>query len=304
MTYVVALRPNYEIATMYGHFWCGHLYGRKAVELGYDVIDLEFFNCKQEVLYNETKLKDPVLIAGVCHGNKDIIVGQDNTILFKVGDPVTEEIVKGRHVWMLSCLAGQELLPWMVEHCGAITTMGYKDTFVFVADTFPDPIARYFFESHFTGVIEFLKGKTAGEAFKATIDKFTEFLNDPNVDERIKPYLLHDRDCAVLFGDPNSKIVEGGGDMVKTASVVVYLEKITPEYGRIVFRVLEKDTEIPIKGAKVTVEHAEKPISWEAYTDDQGMAVIDGVEIATYNYKVEKEGYKTATGTITPDMFQ
>ena len=302
MTYVVALRPNYEIATMYGYFWCGQLYINKAKALGYDVIDLAFFNCKQDVLRNETELKNPILIAGVCHGNTDIIVGQDNAILFKVGDLATEEIVKGRHVWMLSCLAGQKLLPWMVEQAGAITTMGYKEEFIFVADTYPNSVAKPFFDSHFMGVQEFLNGKTAGEAFQALIDRFNEYLNDPNTDERIKPYLLHDMECAVLYGDKDARLKEEEGDkMVKRAVITVYMKE---EYGEVEFRVFKEKDKSPIEGAKITLEHTEKPVSWEAYTDADGVAVITGLEIATYNYKIEKAGFETVTGTITPDMFQ
>jgi len=300
MTHVVVIRPCYELATMYGWFWTNELYTKHALKLGYDVIDLAIKNATQAKLI-ESLNKDPVLIAGVAHGNKDIIVGQDHTLLFKVGDPNTEKIVKGRHVWMLSCLAGQRLLPWMVEK-GAITTMGYKEEFIFCLNTYPNNIAKPFFDSHFTGLQKFLEGKTAKEAFEAALAKFDEYLNDPNVPEKIKPYLLHDRNCAVLFGDPNAKIGSGGGDMVKTAHVVVYLEKITEETGRIIFEVLEKDTKKPVKDAKVT-------LTWDnnskaTYTNENGIAIFENMEIREYDYKVEKSGYKPAEGKITPDMFQ
>ena len=90
--------------------------------------------------------------------------------------------------------------------------------------------------------------------------------------------------------------------MVKTAHVVVYLEKITEETGRIIFEVLEKDTKKPVKDAKVT-------LTWDnnskaTYTNENGIAIFENMEIREYNYKVEKSGYKSTEGKITPDIFQ
>ncbi len=299
MTYVVSLRPNYELATMYGWFWCGRLYNERASLLGYDVIDLAIKNATQDNLLKALD-KDPKLIAGVCHGNTDIIVGQDNTLLFRVGDENTKKIVKGRHVWMLSCLAGQKLLPWMVQECGAVTAMGYREEFVFCIDTYPNSIAEPFFRSHFAGIQAFLRGRTAKDAFDIIISTFKKYLDDPKVEEAIKPYLLHDMKCAVFYGDPNAKI---GGDRVKVAEVTVKLERVE-EWGRIVFTVVDSLTEIPIQGAHVVVKHKTKPLEYEGDTDEEGKLVIDGVEIAEYFFTVEKSGYKKATGEIKPEDFK
>ncbi len=200
---VVALRPDYEEATHYGQYWCEKLYVDFAKELGFEIADLYGDKCCRIEL---EKHKDAKLVSGVCHGKEDLIVGQNNTVLFRKDD-WTKDFCKEKFIWMLSCLAGSELLPWM-EKQGAVSTMGYKDVFIFAVSKYPNSYAEPFFRSHFAGIKALLQGKTAKEAFNEVIKSFDKYLKDPNVPERIKPYLLHDRNCAVLFGNPDARLVK------------------------------------------------------------------------------------------------
>lgn len=175
---VISLRPNYEKATKYGAYWTKKLYNEKAKEENFTVTDLHKGDCVRKDL-NEAEGK---LIAGVCHGNKDIIVGQNNAELLKEDDWTKREC-KDTFVWMCSCLSGQSLLPWLANH-GVVSTMGYKKRFVFYISDFPNKYAEPFFESHFTGVQALLEGKTAKESYKEVVDTFTKHIQSDETPEK------------------------------------------------------------------------------------------------------------------------
>jgi len=300
--HVVALRPHYEIATKYGQYWCEELYNKHATKLGYVVVDLYREICTQTKLIDVVESVDPVLIAGVCHGNVDVIVGQYNKILFKVGDENTAKIVKGRHVWMLSCLAGKELLPWMVNQCGAETTMGYKEEFIFVISSYPNSYAEPFFRSHFSGLQAFLNGKRAIDAFNITLSTFKKYLDDPKIPEQIKPYLLHDMKCAVFFGNGEARINPPGGVM-KRAVINVKMKRKGKEKAEIIFNVTDEVSDMPIPGVSVRVDGIDYPKAWAGKTDENGKFVISDAVVGRYKYKLVHEEYETVEGEITPDMF-
>jgi len=229
------------------------------------------------------------LVAGVCHGSEDKIVGQHGSLLM-AKDGETAGFCRRRFVWMLSCLAGAELLPWMVQR-GAISTMGYKDKFIFCISGGMNGYAEPFFRSHFAGVQALLKGKTAKEAYEETIKTFEKYLDDPNIPEKIKPYLLHDKDCCVYFGDPNAKLEPKPEPEPWYIKVQLEPEQEGETIKDCIVEVVDPSNN-PVKGAVVKLEGKESKITRIGRTGDDGKTRLKDVPEGKYTLTVTAPSFK------------
>ena len=282
----VSIRPDYGRATHYGQYWSKELFNKVIKEVErYTLIDLFKNGAVREKLPKDAT---HAIISGVCHGNKEVIVGQHDTVLFTMDD-FTKDYCKDKHFWTLSCLAGSRLLPWMVKQ-GARSAMGYKKTFKFWISRsgYPNSKAKPFFDSHFTGVQSLVKGKDPHEAYKDTIDRFNHWIKNTDED-KIKSALKHDRDCSDVWSSEPGR---------PTAKITVPLKpKPKERKGNIEFTVTDSETGEPIKGAEVHVD------SHDAITDENGKVRFTGVPIERYEYTVNHEGYNDESGVIKKDDF-
>ena len=73
------------------------------------------------------------LIIGVGHGSPRVFTGQDEEVLWDVGQYNPREC-EGKIIKLLSCLCGQYLGPDLIAN-GARAFQGYVEPFVFYADT-------------------------------------------------------------------------------------------------------------------------------------------------------------------------
>lgn len=110
------------------------------------------------------KLRDPYsdVIIATGHGAPDEVYGHGDIIL-KEGE-YSEGEVKGKKIYLLSCLAGQSLGPDLVEH-GAKVVFGYTEDFVaFITLNdfffpFKDRTAALFFKPACTGMEMLIEGE-------------------------------------------------------------------------------------------------------------------------------------------------
>jgi len=286
---VLLLRPDYDTATQWGAYWSWELLHKG----DYRVIDLYKEDCREPPFSSKVLEEDAILITGVCHGLENLIVGQGGQLLLRKDDPVTKRLAQGRFWSILSCLAGAELFPWMVEEGGAIATMGYKKKFWFCISTFPDDLARPFFVSHFAGEQKLLAGATVREAFGWRLSVFNQFLADPKVPEQIKPFLNKDKNVAVVCGNLDARITIPG-----PIQYVLELSKKLRKFD-IEIKVIDKRTREPLPETIVRLaKKGEEEGFREASTNEEGKALFLDVEEGEYLLSGLKESYQTAVDTI------
>lgn len=122
------------------------------------------------------KLRDPhsdVIIA-TGHGAPDEVYGHGDIVL-KEGE-YSEGEVKGKKIYLLSCLAGQSLAPDLVEH-GAKVVFAYDTDFVALISLqnffmpFKDRTATLFFKPACTGMGMLIEGE---EDYEKILEKQKE----------------------------------------------------------------------------------------------------------------------------------
>jgi len=287
---LLALRPCYDDATKYGYHWVEKLFTEIAQEKNFEVIELVKNECSEPPFSVKVLENNVILVTGVCHGNETTIVGQHHSVLMQKGDEVTGAIANNRVFSMLSCSAGKELLKWMVEE-GAIATMGYDDIFYFCIGEFPNDLAKPFFDSHFAGERKLLEGGTIQEAFGERHSTFNRYLANPNIPEKIKPYLMSDRDCAVMYGDPEAKIV------VAPKPPIEYVIKLRPKLKTydVLLKVIDVRTEKPIEGARAGISNKKE---FTGITNREGVVLFEDVEEGEYTYAVAHADYHAAIGKL------
>lgn len=205
-TKIIVFRPNYEIATKYGHYWFNENVKKPALDAGFEVIDLEGDNANRRNVVDNLPNPQVVYFAGVGHGRRDMFTGQNHEMIFDYDDNTTCNIVKNKVIHLLSCETGRLLLPWMADNCGAKACFGYKEVWGFKISEFPNDLAKPFFDSDTTFDRCLFEGATVKEAFERTKQRYDYWLE--NAPESCRPLLLHDRDAMVVFGDLNARIVQ------------------------------------------------------------------------------------------------
>jgi hypothetical protein len=213
MGVVTITRPNFDAATYVGSLALKHaIYYMRS--RGLIVDDLEGDRARRQPVLDSLSRNDSVFFCGVGHGNEQTFTGQWKERIWWVCD--CKEL-KDRVIYLLSCLTGQGLGSDMVNNKGARAYIGYKVEFTWIQAQVQDPLLDPYGRAFFEPVLEIYKnladGKTVGEAYLASMDKWNYWIDywsksDDPVAPSIVQLLLWDRNGQVLYGDENSVIVQ------------------------------------------------------------------------------------------------
>jgi len=207
---VTIVRPDFDQPTYLGSLALQHIVDYIAIR-GYIINDLRGDDAVRDKVLVSLSLLDPIWCILLGHGNATTYTGQNFDKIFWVCDSLQ---LRGRVVYALSCITAKELGPDSVGK-GCRTYIGYDDVFVWVQEAPVDPLMDRYGKSFFEPVLELLyrlaDGATAGEAYRASIDKWNYWIdywsksNDP-VAPSILMYLINNRDHQKLIGDENARV--------------------------------------------------------------------------------------------------
>ena len=149
------------------------------------------------------------LIIGTGHGDYQAYYGQNESTIWKVGDYDPRQ-VSGKVIKLLSCKAGAELGPDLVNH-GARAFIGYDEDFLWLADPayypipWDDSLAAACLMPVVISLNALLDGATCGEAFAIEKDGLAKNAADTDI-ELLRSLLQYNRDHAVLLGDATATV--------------------------------------------------------------------------------------------------
>jgi len=208
--YVTVTRPDFEPATLLGSMALQH--GIEYCQSrDFIVDDLSGNNAVRTKVLESLEKQDSIWFFGVGHGNKDIFSGQWLNYIFWTCN--CKEL-RGRVVYLLSCITGKKLGPDMVDK-GAASYIGYEDTFVFaysaVQDPLIDPYGKSFFEPVLEIIYRLADGYTTREAYNASMAKWNYWIDywtrsDDPYAPMILLLLIHDRDVQILLGSEEARV--------------------------------------------------------------------------------------------------
>lgn len=210
MASLLITRPLYEGTTHYLYFWSENVIDF-AKSKSYKILDLKTKKANRKTLESYLNNRRPNLIFLNGHGSSDLIFGQDDEVIIKVGE--NEHLLKGTIVYALSCKTGQVLGPKSVDK-GTISYIGYKEDFNFwinsnhISRPNNDPRAKLFLDTSNKIALSLLKGHSVKEACSKARDEFRETArnlaatNSP--DQFVIPDLLWDMVHLAYFGDEDA----------------------------------------------------------------------------------------------------
>ena len=177
--------------THYLFYWAGLLID-EAKKKGVKVIDLDKDNAKQKKLHSYLAKQpiDVVILNG--HGNQKAVAGQDEIIL-SVGNGTN--LLKGKTIFVRACDAGV-MLGKEIMTMGATGFIGYIQPFMFpidknyVSKPLEDELARPALECSNQVGLSLIKGRTATEAQKDSLNKYTEMIDKYSSSATTNSFLL------------------------------------------------------------------------------------------------------------------
>ena len=207
----VFMRPDFETAV-----YVGSLALKRVVDewrdRGFAFTDLAGDSAVRVRVLEALAANDPVFCLLLGHGNETTLTGQGYDKVFWTCD--SRELA-GRVVYALSCITAAELGPDAVAK-GCKTYIGYDKTFGWIMSVIQDPLADPYARSFFEPVLEIVRrlmaGFSAGEAYRASVDKWNEWIDywsrsvDPAA-ASVVMWLVHDRDAQKLLGDGTATVV-------------------------------------------------------------------------------------------------
>lgn len=212
MAKLLITRPLYEGTTHYLFFWSNTVI-EFAKTKSYDILDLKIKKANRKTLESYLSNNKPNFVILNGHGSSDLIAGQDDEIIIKVGE--NEKILKGTIVYALSCKTGQILGPKSIDG-GTISYIGYKEDFSFwgnssyTARPHTDPRAKLFFEPSNLIPLSLLKGHDVREACEKAKNAFREnaikLITSDSPDKFVVPDLIWNMVHLSSFGDDNAKV--------------------------------------------------------------------------------------------------
>lgn len=187
---------------------------------GYNICDLAGSDAVKEKIYEKLDELNPIFFFGMGHGNIDKFTDDKEWAVWWCGEKscsLPPDNLRGRIVYLWSCLTARQLGPKIIEH-GGWSYAGFKEEWVWVpdrlgGDPYDDKYAKGFFESGNELIIALLDKKTMQEAVQASLDKYNEWIDywkqsdDPGASECIK-WLAWDRDALTLLGDPFASLMQ------------------------------------------------------------------------------------------------
>lgn len=175
---VVITRPFYDGTTSYLHRWNLDVVKQARGSLS-KVADLKEKRANRKELESVIKKLKPEVIILNGHGAPNIIFGQNNEILVKVGE--NEYILKDSKVFSLSCSSAKILGPASIK-AGAKAYIGYKEDFIFPytegysTRAEQDPLAKLFLEPTNKIAIALVNGNPPESCHRIGIEAFSKNL--------------------------------------------------------------------------------------------------------------------------------
>lgn len=183
-------RPDWsDLATRWGTYWTQFLMTLCPTET------IELYQEQARKAPNEAAIKanPKAFYYGFGHGADYCFAGQENEYI------ITKDNValwKDACVHLLSCSVFKDLGLMFPDGSG------YKDTFYFYLQEWPNGVAEQYFRSDHQYFEKIWAGALRGIAQTALKDKFQEYYNENRAG---KDYLLWDAACHVITGDPNGR---------------------------------------------------------------------------------------------------
>ncbi|MCL5091022.1 MAG: hypothetical protein M1514_03370 [Patescibacteria group bacterium] len=212
---VLVTRSNYDSTTAYLFAWVEPVVDFLKSSAGFSLTALEQEQaCKKDFL-NCLKDNHPDFIFLNGHGSTTTVTGYNSEILLSLGND--EDLLKGKIIYAIACRSARTLGNWLADN-GTKAYLGYDDDFIFLVDTnksekpLTDDTAQLYLEPATLVAKSLLEGKTAGEAWQISQDKFQENINamltsESTEDDRdLLPYLYWDREHQVCLGEKEAKI--------------------------------------------------------------------------------------------------
>jgi len=209
--YVTVTRPDFERAVALGSMGL-----QNGVEYcqsrDFIVDDLSGNNAVRTKVLDSLAKQDSRFFFGVGHGRADLFTGQNLDLIFGVCN--CKEL-RGRVVYLLSCITGAKLGPDMVNNKGATSFIGYKEVFVWVQSDFQDPLKDPYGKSFFEPALEIIyrlaDGYTAREAYNTSMSKWNYWIDywtksDDPYAPVVLQLLIHDRNAQVLIGSEEARV--------------------------------------------------------------------------------------------------
>lgn len=184
-------RPRHDTPTHYLFYWAGLLI-EDAKRRGVKVIDLDKNKAKQKKLHSYLAKQpvDVVILNG--HGNQEAVAGQDEIIL-STGNGT--DLLKDKTIFVRACDAGA-ILGKEIMTKGARGFIGYIQPFMFLIDKesinkpLEDQLAAPVLECSNQVGLSLIKGKSAVEANKDSLDRYAEAINQYSSSQAANSFLL------------------------------------------------------------------------------------------------------------------
>ncbi len=202
------VRPNFDRATEYAHYYMGFA-AEYAAEI-MTVRDLAAVDATKSNILASLEADDPVFCYWNGHGNADTYSAQNKEVVMVTGEG--DEVLIERVVLLLSCSCGINLAPSAVSK-GATTIFAWVNDFTWIATSDPaqDIYAVGYFETVNVISNALVEGKTTGEAMSRSLASWNQWIDywaasgDPYASLVIQ-WLIHDRDGQTLFGSTSATI--------------------------------------------------------------------------------------------------
>ncbi len=270
MVKLLIIAPYYEIAT---NLWSPFLKGWVSKELQRRKITPVLLwgdDAVREKVWNALKDSDIYGVLGVGHGNETTFTGQNYNVIVKVGDQLTEDW-KRVLFGPVSCLVGQQLLPWLIQQ-GVPAGIGEVTEYWFVSNGAPrtgenpdeDKPMSYFLKAEYTFWFRLAEGFTAGEAFLHMLNEYERQASEAEkYDEEVAYYVRYDKEQRRFYGDSQFRLPVGG---VRTTTTVTATGERRPadrmDIISVSGKVTAEDGSVPRGVVEVWVndQHAEVPL--------------------------------------------
>lgn len=184
-------RPRHDLPTHYLFYWAGLLIV-EAKKRGVKIIDLNKGKARKDKLHSYLSKQpvDIVILNG--HGSPEAVAGQDEIILSAKSGA---DLLKDKIMFVRACDAGT-ILGKKVMEMGARGFIGYIQPFMFLIDKdyvkkpLEDELARPVLECSNQVGFSLIKGRSATEAQKDSLNKYAETIDKYSSSEATNSFLL------------------------------------------------------------------------------------------------------------------
>jgi hypothetical protein len=305
MVKVVICAPYFEEATF---LWSPFLKNWLANELkkrGVEPVVLWGNDCIPEKFAEAVKDPDVYAVDGVGHGNERTFTGQGYSELLKVGMLLGEE---WKHIFFgpVSCLVGQQLVPYMVQQ-GVPAAVGEETEYFFTAAGTPgdgsdpalDPLEKYYHYAEYGGRLLYMaEGHTAGEAYQNMLQEYERQAQEAEkVDAETAYWLRYDAQHRKFFGDPNFRFpITGVRTTVQVQALGTRIASEKTDVISVSGKVVAEDGSVPKGAVRVRVDDqvADATLDANGAFETSFTFVWDQNIDITYTVTVEYQGYSNA----------